>query len=262
MLTIFTTCKPFRGLPGVHQNNALASWVQMEPRPEVIVFGDEEGATEACQGLGLRHAPHVLRDDWGMPYLNFMWARAETLASHDLLCALSADVMVVGGLMEAARAVVMKFPGSFLGVCRRWDVDGLDCPLDFGGRWRGEVWELIEANGDLYSPCGIDLFLFKRPLSWDVPPFSAGRPKWDNWTLWAAAHHQTPVVDLTGAVTLVHPRHGYGPDGKVGQKAWRGHPGGQRNEDLAAGKTYCLRHVKQAGWLWRMDEAGKVTKVE
>lgn len=53
MLTFFTTGKPFRGRDGIIQRNALKSWTLL-PDVEVVLFGDEEGAAQAAEELGLR----------------------------------------------------------------------------------------------------------------------------------------------------------------------------------------------------------------
>jgi hypothetical protein len=61
MITFFTTAKPFTGHNGVIQRNALKSWKLAAPKAEVILFGDEEGAVEAAQELGIRHVADVGR---------------------------------------------------------------------------------------------------------------------------------------------------------------------------------------------------------
>jgi hypothetical protein len=63
MLTFFTTAKPFRGHSATIQCNALQSWKLLHPDIEVILFGDEEGTAEVCAELGLRHEPHVERNE-------------------------------------------------------------------------------------------------------------------------------------------------------------------------------------------------------
>ena len=57
MLTIFSTPKPFVGHIGIIQRNAIKSWTLLHPDVEVILFGDDEGAAQACQDLGIRHEP-------------------------------------------------------------------------------------------------------------------------------------------------------------------------------------------------------------
>ncbi len=259
MLTIFTTCKPFVGATAVHQRNALTSWTLLEPRPKIVIFGDEDGTARIVRDLNLAYIRYVERDRHDLPLLNFMF-EAIQWGMNGLLMWSNADIIMVSGIIEAANKCDEVFPGGFLGVCRRWDVNLYE-PLDFTGDWRAFLLNLMLANGELYTPCSSDVFLFKRPLPWAMQPFVAGRPKWDNFMLWSAAKHKTPVVDLTEAVLLVHPRHGYGHDGKTGQKAWRGHPSGRRNEELAAGKEWCFHHVRRAGWLWKLTEDGEVEKV-
>ena len=58
MLTIFSTPKPFNSHSDIIQRTALKSWTLLHPDVEVILFGDEEGAAEACRDLGIDHEPH------------------------------------------------------------------------------------------------------------------------------------------------------------------------------------------------------------
>src|SRR5437868_6839668 len=48
-LTVFATMKHFRGRAAVHQRNAIRSWTLLRPRPEVILFGDEDGVVQICE---------------------------------------------------------------------------------------------------------------------------------------------------------------------------------------------------------------------
>lgn len=253
MITLFTTTKPFHDLTAPHQLNALGSWVRLLPPPTVVVFGSEDGTGEVCRKLSLNHVPVVPTDEHGLPVLNFMFAVAQEFSDTEFVCYANADIIILSGLVEAARLADCKFPGGFLGVCRRWDID-LDEPLDFATDWHGSVQSRIEG-GQLYTPCSSDLFLFKKPLRWHLPPLVAGCSKWDNWMLWAACEHRVPVVDLTRAVMIAHPRHGYGPNGTGSKRA-----SSPQNEAAAAGKTYCLKHVKKAGNLWELVD-GEIRKV-
>jgi hypothetical protein len=262
MITLFTTCKPFEGVVAVHQHNAMKSWRRLRPGPTVLVFGNEAKAAP-LSGVLYHDATNghaaTPTDEHGLPVLAHMFTVAQNTTADEYVCYVNADIIILDGLNEAAQRLGDEFI-YFLGVCRRWDVT-LDEALDFGGDWQATVRQRIQDGGELYTPCSSDLFLFRKPLPWGLPPFVAGRPKWDNWMLWAAVEHETPVVDLTEAVTVAHPRHGYGAGGRIGQKAWRGHPSGERNEKLAAEKAFCLKHVQRAGWLWRLTGEGEVVKV-
>jgi hypothetical protein len=59
VVTLFTIPKAFRGLIGVIQRNAIESWTHLQPRPEIIPPGNDEGTGEVARELGLRHVPHV-----------------------------------------------------------------------------------------------------------------------------------------------------------------------------------------------------------
>ena len=65
MITFFATAKPFQGHSGIIRRNALQGWKLLHPDVEVILFGDDEGATEVRAELGLRHEPHVDRHESG-----------------------------------------------------------------------------------------------------------------------------------------------------------------------------------------------------
>ena len=69
MLTLFAIPKNFRGHIATIQRNAIASWTRLIPRPEIFLFGGEEGTAEIAHELGLRHFPEVARNEFGTPGL-------------------------------------------------------------------------------------------------------------------------------------------------------------------------------------------------
>jgi len=79
MITFFTTAKPFKGHNGVIQRNALESWTLTHPDVKVILFGDDEGAAQACGELGLWH-------ESGLKYVRYLFGEAQRLARHDYMC--------------------------------------------------------------------------------------------------------------------------------------------------------------------------------
>src|SRR5882762_10409900 len=76
----------FAGHSGVIQRNALTSWTRLHADVEVILFGDDAGAAEIARELGLRHEPHVERNRFGTKRIDYMFARAQEIARHDVLC--------------------------------------------------------------------------------------------------------------------------------------------------------------------------------
>src|SRR5206468_3274541 len=122
MLTVFSTPKPFLGHSGVIQRNALQSWRLLHSDAEVILFGDEQGAAEACLDLGIRHEPIVGRNKNGTKYLNHIFDRAYECSRHKLLCYANCDI-VLGSDFAAALELISKAHARFLMIGRRWDTD-------------------------------------------------------------------------------------------------------------------------------------------
>jgi hypothetical protein len=90
MLTLFTIPKPFRGHIEVIQRNAIESWAQLRPRPEIILFGDDEGTAHVAKEFGISHIPQVARNEFGTPLLNDFFEQAQRVAGDDLLCYVNA----------------------------------------------------------------------------------------------------------------------------------------------------------------------------
>ncbi len=68
MLTLFAIPKAFRGHINTIQRNAIKSWTLLNPKPEIILLGDDEGTAEVAQEFGLIHIPEVDRNEYGTPW--------------------------------------------------------------------------------------------------------------------------------------------------------------------------------------------------
>lgn len=218
MLTFFTTAKPFRGHDGVIQRNALKSWKALHPDVEVVLFGDEEGAAETAKELGLRHEPHVERNEFGTKRLDFMFCRAQAIARYWLLCYINCDILLMQDFCTAVELVREKHP-HFLMVGRRWDIE-ITVPLCFRRKdWESLLRRRVLRNGRRRGPEWIDYFVFSRGgFGGDVPPFVVGRVFWDNWLVWKALAAKLAVIDASANVLALHQNHDYGyhPQGKQG----------------------------------------------
>jgi hypothetical protein len=223
MLTFFTTAKPFTGLNGVIQRNALKSWTLLGPDVEVILFGDEPGAAEVAQELNIRHEARVERFGGKLPYVNSLFLRAEQLARNDILCYSNCDIVFLPDFCRAV-AQVREIHSSFLMVGRRCDTD-ITNPINFSDiNWPRHVQQLALAANGQKNGWWIDYFVFSRGLfGLEFPQLVIGRPPWDNWTVWKALQ-KGPVVDASGAVLAVHQNHDYGshPAGRTG--VWADEP--------------------------------------
>jgi hypothetical protein len=251
MLTFFTTAKPFADHNGMIQRNALKSWTLLRPDVEVILFGDDEGAAEIARELGIRHEPQVERNEHGTKRLDYLFARAQAIAHHDLLCYINCDILLMQDFHRALERVKAAH-SRFLMVGRRWDAE-IHEPRDFEKKdWEKRLRDEVLRNGKQRTPEWIDYFAFTRGLYGpDMPRLVIGRVFWDNWLLWKARSSNSPVVDASAMIIAVHQNHDYGyhPQGKAG--VFHGEESG-RNYELAGGWKH-LQTIADADEVLRED---------
>lgn len=236
MLTIFALPKPFEGHIRVIQTNAIESWVRLRPSCEIILFGDEEGTADVAAKFGIQHMPDVECNEYGTPLVSHLFYTAQNLASHELICYVNADIILLSDFMKAIRQAQER---SSLIVGRRWDLD-VEEPLDFSDPdCESQLRARLAEEGKLHGLSGIDYFLFTRGTYQDIPPFAIGRTAWDNWLLYKARSSGLPVIDATDMVTIVHQNHDYAHSnmGKAG--VWKG-PEAERNRELLGGAYYAF----------------------
>lgn len=230
MLTFFTTCKPFTGATAVLQRNAIESWRRIGRGGDIVLIGDDVGTAEIAAELGLRHAPHVERNEYGTPLLDSLFDVAQAMARHDVLCYLNADIMLTGDFIDAVRLLP---PERLLMISRRWNVD-VDGPWNFDDpHWEQRLREHTRACGYQKSILGgPDFFVFRRGQWRDIPAFALGRTAFDNWLIYATLARGYPVIDASPCVMAVHQNHdcGHADGGWTG--AWFGEEA-VRNRALA-----------------------------
>jgi hypothetical protein len=236
MLTIFALPKPFKGHFGVIQRNAVSQWTRLQPRPEILLFGNEEGTADIAQEFGVQHFPEVKRNEYGTPLLSDLFGQAQSVASSPVLCYVNADIMLLGNLMEAVQRV-LSWRDRFLMVGLRTNVN-LDEPAIYdSSNQEGRLLALVSRQGQMAPPNWIDYFAFSRGLVPSFPAFAIGRPWWDNWFLWKAKNLKVPLIDASKVVLAVHQNHDYShhPQGHSGVL---GGEEAKRNRNLAR-LSYC-----------------------
>lgn len=238
MLTLFALPKPFKGHFGIIQRNAIAQWTRLRPRPEILLFGNEEGTAEIARELGLRHIPEVVRNEYGTPLLSNLFAKADALASHNILGYVNADIILLGDFMRVVQQVV-AWRDRFLMVGRRTNV-GLDEPAIYASPdQEARLCALALEQGRLAAAYWIDYFVFARGLFETIPAFAIGRPRWDNWMIWRARALKAAVVDATETVLAVHQNHDYSHHPQGLQGVWHGEEAKQ-NRKLAESHFFTI----------------------
>jgi hypothetical protein len=220
--------KPFRGHFGLIQRNAIGSWVRLHPQIQVILFGDEEGTAEVAQELGVCHVPEVARNEYGTPLLNDVFGKAEQLATHDVLCYVNCDILLMNDFMQAVR-MVRQHSNRFLmiGECQNLD---LTEPLSFDQPdWEERLHRRVKEKGKRRGPGALDYFVFTRGFYGELPPFALGRPFFDNWLVWRGRALKGPVVDATLITTAIHQNHDYSH--VTGGQVWA-QQGDEANQNL------------------------------
>lgn len=236
MLTIFTTTKPSVGEIDVIQRNALASWKQLKPEPEIILFDNEEGAEKLAKDLGIIHIPEVQKNEYGTPLIADIFEKAQSLAKNKILAYVNADIILMNDFLEAISKISLD---KFLMVGRRWDINIRE-KIDFSqSNWEQNLHQRIQREGSLHGPSGIDYLIFTKGIFDKIPPFALGRTMWDNWFLYRTWISGIPLIDATEVITIAHQNH------KVhipkGQKinVWKG-PEAKENQRLAGGISHAL----------------------
>lgn len=209
MLTIFSIPKPFLGHIDIIQRNAIKSWTLLHPGVEVILFGEEEGVANAARELGVRHEPHVNRNEFGTPLLDSVFDRAQEMARHSTVCYVNCDIVLMNDFCAAASSVA-AWRNQFLVAGQRWDTDITES-IDFSQPdWRERVRNLALRTNRQRPPCWIDYFIFPRGQYYHkLPPFAVGRPGWDQWMIWYTRSARNAVVDASRSVVAVHQNHDY-----------------------------------------------------
>lgn len=206
-LTIFATPKTPRGHLDVIQRNAIGSWKQLRPSPEIYLFGNDHGTAELAGDLQVSYLKDIGSNEFGTPLLNDLLRRARTLARTPLLCYVNSDIILLQEFQDAVCALSQRL-SEFLCVARRLNVD-ITVPLTFGKNWQRAFENDVTVRGTLGGPLAIDVFVFPRELYADAPPLVLGRAWFDQWLIKDARTRGLPVIDVSRVAQAIHQNHDY-----------------------------------------------------
>jgi hypothetical protein len=208
LLTIFGTTKPMQGDAARIQSNALGSWSRLAPGIQVLLIGDDFGAAELADELGIDHLQEVQRSPLGVPLLSDLFAQGQARATGAICVFANADIIFTDDLMPTIETL-STFDGPFLAVGQRWDVH-LDEALRFDDpNWGAELRRRARIEGRQDSSIWIDWFAFGTNQMEDLPPFVVGRPGYDHWLVANALQHDVAVIDASDVVMAIHQHHEY-----------------------------------------------------
>ncbi|MBN2136633.1 MAG: glycosyltransferase [Sedimentisphaerales bacterium] len=243
--TLFAMPKAFRGVFTTIQRNAIGSWMRLRDRPEIILLGSDDGVEEFCRENGLRHVPNVECNEFGTPFLNDLFVRAEATASNEICVYVNADIILMDDFSEAVLQAGGRFD-EFLMIGQRWDLSVTE-GIDFGvSGWRQRLIDEVKLRGRLHAPTGIDYFAFRKGLWGSIPPMSLGRDVWDNWLVREPLLAGKAVVDASGTVMIVH--HDHDSSHIAGGKKSDSFRIEQRRNIELGGNDRSLAYTSHANW--------------
>lgn len=204
-VTFFVIPKAFEGKIAVAQENALESWTRLKPAPEIILFCDDDGVAEAADLYECQHVPDLRRNEWGTPVVQDAFLKGYELATHDVVCYVNADIILMQDFMDSLQVVAKRFE-QFLMVSTRWDWRK-PVKWEFSRHWQALLKMKAREEGAYHNDCGIDYFAHRRGLYQDMPPFAI-RTAWDNWlVICAIVRKKVPVVNATRSAFIIHQNH-------------------------------------------------------
>jgi hypothetical protein len=179
----------------------------MNPSPEIILFGNDEGIAEAAAELGVRHIPDIRTNEYNTPLVSDLFQQAQNACETELLCYINADIVLFSSFMPAVFRAAEAFENLFL-VGARWDYEQ-DGPVNFSNpAWEETLLRTVWQNGTPNAPTGMDYFVFRPHRAWPfIPPLALGRFFWDTWLLHGAMAEGLAVIDATEFVPIAHQNH-------------------------------------------------------
>ena len=234
MLTVFAIPKAFEGHTGVIQRNAIRSWLRLGNDVQVILLGDDPGVAEAAAGFGVDHIATIAVNEFGTPLLDSAFSAGQIHARHEVVMYTNADLIFFPELIsaiETARARSDRF--MLVGQC--YDLEVTD---ELGAN--GIEALRLRDDGELRGRHWIDYFVFPNHILGELPAFAVGRPWWDKWMIWRARQLRLELIDLTGAVPVVHQRHGY-EHVQTSSHTWWGPEGDANRSFLRLGQSLSMR---------------------
>jgi hypothetical protein len=207
MVSLFTVPKPFKDNYEIIQGNAIQSWTLIDPMPEIILCGNEDGTSEICKKYNLVQIADIEKNSYGTPLLNDVFEKAVKRASNDIICYINTDIILLPDFIKSLNNLLSVQKSAFLLTGNRWNLE-IKENVDFTGDWAARFKNEVIRKGKLNRP-GIDYFIFHKSLYKTIPPFAIGRFSWDIWLAFEAHSLDCKVIDTSESMMAIHQNHDY-----------------------------------------------------
>ncbi|MHA2263550.1 MAG: hypothetical protein ACXAEN_14235 [Candidatus Thorarchaeota archaeon] len=191
----------------------------MNPRPKIVLLGDEFGVASASKTYGVDYSSELGVNELGDLSMRSIFRQADKVAKTDWIAYVDTDVILIDDFMTAFDYLVKHYH-DFVTCAGRWDADIPD-EINFDDeRWQKSVLDRVFKQHNK----GSDYCIYRRGFYHNMPDFSIGRGAWDGWRMGYPKTVGVPLINIQGAVSAVHQKHGH---------RWSGHLGSGRNRRLA-----------------------------
>jgi hypothetical protein len=227
-ITIFATPKNFEGIFKIIQTNAINSWLNITPKPEIILIGNSKGVKEICKKHKLKHIKNVKTQKNGKPYISSLFEIGKRESKNNIICYINSDIILPKDFVKKIKPVEKKFK-KFLIIQRRID-------QNINKNLENEFEKIFKKNGKLQLEWYIDCFCFNKNLFNKIPDFTVGNVGWDNWIFYKAIKNGANIIDTTNDIKIIHQNHPV--RGFKSRAEMQRDDGDARNIKLAGGRDY------------------------
>jgi len=215
-MILFSVPKPFIGEYDIIQRNAIKSWLQINPKPKIVLMGNEKGIKNIVSEYKLIHIKKINRNQQGTPLLNDIYLKMNKFNDR-IFMYINTDIVLLNSPYSTIELLLNRF-SQFLAVGRRYEIN-IKKRISIR-----QIKRLIH-NGTVKqkNDSWIDYFLFTKGIFDQVPPFALGKTFWDKWLVWSTLKKEIPVIDITKQLTAIHQTHTYSINSKTNAKTvWAG----------------------------------------
>ena len=208
MITIYSTFRSFeKKRYNKIQKDAFRSWMKLDPKPQIIIMGDDPGTKEVCENNGFLHIPQIETSKAGTPYVNSLIDTAEAHAENDIMLLVSGDIIIDQDTIDAARAVSASLP-EFCVCARKQHVEIKK--VDNEKKIERIKWATWQAG---------DYWLHSKGIFSGMPSFLIGRHLVERW-MYRLCCNKNALVDASDIVTVLHQNHPRDFKPKHKEKDW------------------------------------------
>jgi hypothetical protein len=205
MFTIFSCPKDFTSLFGIIQRNAINSWLKLDPKPYIILFGIEnEDIKNEFNDENIIFLPINEINEYKTPYINRIFESAIKHSPSDTLCYVNSDIILFNDFPKTIENLISH--KKYFGVGNRYNVE-INHLINFSDGSFDKRNYLVEENIDIYT--GSDYFIFNKHALKDIPQFLIGRTCWDNWLMYNAVKDNLNLIDCSAEISCIHQKHDY-----------------------------------------------------